>query len=106
MSDGDGSLRPLKGLIRHRFGKSRKKKANSSTDESSAQDIPGPSSVRLPDKVLDQSSIKSESDSAAFDEGEARVFDSDAEDSLALDKLLEGQSEIGAELDLALGILH
>ena len=103
MSDGDGSLRPLKGLVRHRFGKSRKKKANSSTDESSSQDIPGPSGVKLPDKVLDQSSIKSEPDSAAFDEGKARVFDSDAEAALVLDKLLDSKSEIEAESDLALG---
>ena len=105
MSDGDGSLRPLKGLVRHRFGKSRKKKVNSGTDESTSQDIPSPSSVKLTDKVLYQSTIKSEPDSAAFDEGKAQVFDSDAEAGLALDKLLEGQSEIGAESDLVLGLL-
>ena len=38
---------------------------------SSSQDIPGPSSVKLSDKVLDQLTIKSEPDSAAFDEGKA-----------------------------------
>ena len=85
------------------MGNLERKKANSSTDESSCQDIPGPSGVKLPDKVLDQSSIKSEPDSAAFEEGKARVFDSDAEAGLALDKLLDSKSEIEAESDLALG---